>query len=123
MIIAYGHESTTNGPHLMPGSRAGHKYGPVTMLDATDHDALKDQAGGISMGVLTERGNQKFGLDRDGQDHVASLSHQRAMEGNAARAEEISPVEIPQRRGEPVVVDADEGVRSQTTQESLAGLR
>ena len=123
VVIAGGQESMTNGPHLMPGSRAGHKYGPVTMLDATDHDALQDQDGAISMGVLTERGNQKFGLDRESQDHVAALSHQRAVDGSQARSEEISPVEIPQRRGEPVVVDADEGVRAQTTQESLASLR
>src|SRR5699024_11782023 len=94
VVIAGGQESMTNGPHLIPGSRAGHKYGPVTMLDATDHDALKDQDGGISRGVLTERGNQKFGVDRDRQDHVAALSHQRARDGTAARAEGRSLVAV-----------------------------
>lgn len=123
VVIAGGQESMTNAPHLLPGSRAGHKYGPVTMLDATDHDALTDQDARASMGVLTEQGNESRGLDRESQDHVAALSHQRAAAGAQARAEEIAPVEIPQRRGEPVVFEADEGIRESTTAESLAGLR
>lgn len=123
VVIAGGQESMTNAPHLLPGSRAGHKYGPVTMLDATDHDALTDQDARASMGVLTEQGNESRGLDRENQDHVAALSHQRAAAGAQARAEEIAPVEIPQRRGEPVVFEADEGIRESTTAESLAGLR
>lgn len=123
VVIAGGQESMTNAPHLIPGSRAGHKYGPVTMLDATDHDALKDQDSSVSMGVLTEQGNTSFGLDRESQDEVAALSHQRAVDGAPVRAEEISPVEIPQRRGEPVVFDTDEGVRQGTTAESLGNLR
>src|SRR5699024_10453200 len=72
VVVAGGQESMTNAPHLIPGSRAGHKYGPVTMLDATDHDALSDQGSGVSMGVLTEQGNQKFGLNRASQDEVAA---------------------------------------------------
>lgn len=123
VVIAGGQESMTNAPHLLPGSRAGHKYGPVTMLDATDHDALTDQDARASMGVLTEQGNESRGLDRENQDHVAALSHQRAAAGAQARAEEIAPVEIPQRRGEPVVFEVDEGIRESTTAESLAGLR
>lgn len=123
VVVAGGQESMTNAPHLIPGSRAGHKYGPVTMLDATDHDALSDQGSGVSMGVLTEQGNQKFGLNRASQDEVAALSHQRAEAGKDVRGEEIAPVEIPQRRGEPMLFDADEGVRSNTTADSLADLR
>lgn len=123
VVIAGGQESMTNAPHLIPGSRAGHKYGPVTMLDATDHDALTDQDSAVSMGVLTEQGNASFGLDRASQDEVAALSHQRAVDGAAVRAEEISPVEIPQRRGEPVMFAADEGVRENTTVDSLGKLR
>lgn len=123
VVIAGGQESMTNAPHVIPGSRAGHKYGPVTMLDAADHDALSDQESGASMGVLTEEGNQKLGLDRASQDEVAALSHQRAVDGAKVRAAEISPVEIPQRRGEPMIFDTDEGVRENTTPESLAGLR
>lgn len=123
VVVAGGQDSMTNAPHLIPGSRAGHKYGPVTMLDATDHDALIDQDSGGSMGVLTEQGNQQYGIDRQSQDKVAALSHQRAVQGAKVRAEEITPVEIPQRRGEPIIVDADEGVRETTTEESLAKLR
>lgn len=123
VVVAGGQDSMTNAPHLIPGSRSGHKYGPVTMLDATDHDALVDQDSGVSMGVLTEKGNDKHGVDRQSQDRVAALSHQRAVEGAKVRAEEITPIEIPQRRGEPIIVDADEGVREGTTEEALAKLR
>lgn len=123
VVVAGGQDSMTNAPHLIPGSRSGHKYGPVTMLDATDHDALIDQDSGASMGVLTEKGNDKHGVDRQSQDKVAALSHQRAVEGAKVRAEEITPIEIPQRRGEPIIVDADEGVREGTTEEALAKLR
>ena len=123
VVVAGGQDSMTNAPHLIPGSRGGHKYGPVTMLDATDHDALVDQDSGASMGVLTEQGNTKHQIDRESQDKVAALSHQRAAQGTKLRAEEITPVEIPQRRGEPIVVDTDEGVREGTTEETLARLR
>lgn len=123
VVVAGGQDSMTNAPHMLPGSRSGHKYGPVTMLDATDHDALIDQDSGGSMGVLTEQGNQDHGIDRKSQDKVAALSHQRAIEGAAMRSEEITPVEIPQRRGEPIVFDTDEGVRDGTTEETLAKLR
>jgi len=123
VVVAGGQDSMTNAPHLIPNSRQGHKYGPVTMLDATDHDALIDQDSGASMGLLTEQGNRKHGIDRQSQDRVAALSHQRAVDGAAMRAEEITPIEVPQRRGEPLVVDADEGVREGTTEETLAKLK
>lgn len=123
VVVAGGQDSMTNAPHLIPGSRRGHKYGPVTMLDATDHDALIDQDSGVSMGVLTEQGNRDHSVDRKSQDRVAAISHQRAVDGAATRAEEITPMEIPQRRGEPLVVDADEGVREGTTEETLAKLK
>lgn len=122
VVVAGGQESMTNAPHLIPGSRGGHKYGSVTMLDATDHDALTDQDSQVSMGILTEQGNVTHNLDRPSQDYVAARSHQRAADGVASRAEEILPVEIPQRRGEPVVFDRDEGIRDGTTPESLAKL-
>lgn len=123
VVLAGGQESMTNAPHLLPGSRGGHKYGPVTMLDAADHDALNDQDAGLSMGSLTEEGNKHRGLERQSQDHVAALSHQRAAQGSSTRAAEITPIEIPQRRGEPVVFDTDEGIRADTTIETLAKLR
>lgn len=123
VVVAGGQDSMTNAPHLLPGSRRGHKYGSMSMLDATDHDALTDQDSKASMGVLTEQGNARYGISRQPQDKVAALSHQRAVQGAAVRAEEITPIEIPQRRGEPLMVAADEGVRETTTAESLAELR
>ena len=122
VVIAGGQESMTNAPHLLPGSRGGHKYGSATMLDATDHDALTDQDSQVSMGILTEQGNVTHHLDRQSQDRVAALSHQRAVEGAAVRTEEIMALEIPQRRGEPIIFDTDEGVREGTTEETLAKL-
>lgn len=123
VVLAGGQESMTNAPHLIPGSRSGHKYGPVTMLDATDHDALTDQDTAVSMGILTEQGNQDRDMGREGQDEVAAGSHNRAAAAKATLAEEITPVEIPQGRGEPIVFDTDEGVRENVTAQSLAALR
>src|SRR5690625_7264374 len=85
VVVAGGQESMTNAPHLLPGSRSGHKYGSVAMLDATDHDALTDQDSKVSMGVLTEQGNARYGLDRQAQDHIAALSHQRAVRRSEER--------------------------------------
>lgn len=122
VVIAGGQDSMTNAPHLLPGARKGYKFGASTVLDATDHDALTDQDTGVSMGILTEQGNETHGLDRDSQDEVAALSHQRAVQGANMRAAEITPVEVPQRRGKPLLVSSDEGVRPDTTVDSLAKL-
>ncbi|ASK65507.1 acetyl-CoA acetyltransferase [Brachybacterium avium] len=124
-VIAGGQESMSNGPHLLSGSRKGFKYGPATMLDSVAHDGLTDTLSHESMGDLTERGNAERGIDRRAQDEVAAASHQRAAAATEAGilAEEIAPVEIPQRKSDPLRVDRDEGVRPDTTAESLAGLR
>ncbi|SCY25014.1 acetyl-CoA C-acetyltransferase [Microbacterium sp. LKL04] len=125
VVVAGGMESMSRAPHLLTGSRDGWAYGSIEVLDHMAHDGLTDAAEGISMGLSTERRNPGLGLTRREQDSVAALSHQRA----AAAAEagvfdaEIVTVEVPQRKGEPRRITADEGVRPDTTVESLAGLR
>jgi acetyl-CoA C-acetyltransferase len=112
IVVAGGMESMTNAPHLLPKSRHGYKYGSIEVLDATAHDGLTDAFEGDSMGASTERHNAKLGIERPEQDAFSARSHQRA----AAAAEqglfdaEIVPVEIPQRKGDPVVFAADEGI-------------
>ncbi|WP_159943088.1 MULTISPECIES: acetyl-CoA C-acetyltransferase [unclassified Nocardiopsis] len=125
VVVAGGMESMTNAPHLLPKSRKGYKYGSVEVLDATAHDGLTDAFEGDSMGASTERHNAKLGLGREEQDAFAARSHQRAAAAASAGYfdAEIVPVEIPQRKGDPVVFAADEGVRPDTTVESLARLR
>jgi len=125
VVVAGGMESMTRAPHLLMGSRDGWAYGTVEVLDHLAFDGLTDAYDRESMGASTERLNPRFGITREAQDAVAARSHQRAA---AARAEgrfdaEIVPVSIPQRRGEPVTLTADEGIRPETTVETLAGLR
>ena len=125
VVVAGGQESMTNAPHLLPGSRTGHKYGTVGLLDSVAHDGLTDADTGESMGLLTEQGNVQRGLKRAEQDQAAAASHQRAAAAQADGifADEIVPTEIPQRKGDPVKVNADEGVRADATAESLGKLR
>ncbi|MDT0327676.1 acetyl-CoA C-acetyltransferase [Nocardiopsis lambiniae] len=125
IVVAGGMESMTNAPHLLPKSRHGYKYGAIEVLDATAHDGLTDAFEGDSMGASTERHNAKLGIGREEQDAFAARSHRRAAEA-AERGlfdAEIVPVEIPQRKGDPIVFRHDEGVRPGTTAESLAKLR
>lgn len=124
VVVAGGMESMTNAPHLAR-VRAGVKYGPSTLEDSLAADGLDDAAGCISMGLLTEEGNARFTFSREQQDSVAADSHRRAAAAHAAGVfdDEIAPVTIPQRRGEPIVVSADEGVRGDSTVESLGKLR
>ncbi|TMQ89799.1 acetyl-CoA C-acetyltransferase [Actinomadura soli] len=125
IVVAGGMESMTQAPHLLPKSRGGYKYGSVEVLDHMAHDALTDAFDGLSMGESTERHNAKLNISREEQDEFSARSHQRAAEAikNGVFDEEIAPVEIPQRRGEPVVFATDEGVRGDTTAESLGRLR
>ncbi len=122
VVVAGGMESMTHAPHLLPGTRTGWLYGDRTALDHLAHDGLTDAVDGGPMGALTERGNTARGLGREEQDAVAAASHQRAAAARERIAEEIAPVTISSRRGE-VVVDADEGVRPDTTVQTLARLR
>jgi acetyl-CoA C-acetyltransferase len=125
IVVAGGMESMTHAPHLLAGSRQGFKYGDVTMLDHMAFDGLTDAYDGVSMGASTDRYTAKLGIGREEQDAYGARSHQlaAAAQKNGAFAEEIVPVQIPQRRGEPIIVDEDEGVRADTTAEVLAKLR
>ncbi|MFI1193463.1 acetyl-CoA C-acetyltransferase [Micromonospora sp. NPDC020750] len=125
IVVAGGMESMTNAPHLMLGQRAGYKYGDVTIKDHMALDGLTDAWDCCSMGESTERHGAKHGITREEQDAFAAASHQRAAaaQKNGHFAEEITPVIIPQRKGDPLVIGEDEGIRPNTTVESLAKLR
>ncbi|MEU9251067.1 acetyl-CoA C-acetyltransferase [Streptomyces sp. NPDC048270] len=125
IVVAGGQESMTNAPHLLSKSREGYKYGAVEMLDAMAYDGLTDAFENIAMGESTEKHNTRLGIERAPQDEFAAASHQRAAaaQKNGVFEAEITPVEIPQRKGEPVVFSQDEGIRPETTAESLGKLR
>jgi acetyl-CoA C-acetyltransferase len=125
VVVAGGMESMTNAPHLLPRSRRGYKYGSIEVLDAMAHDGLYCAFDHCAMGESTERYNARLGISRAEQDEFSARSHQRAAEAqkNGLFDEEITPVQIAQRRGDPVVVSEDEGVRADTTAESLSRLR
>ncbi|WP_327254983.1 acetyl-CoA C-acetyltransferase [Streptomyces sp. NBC_01244] len=125
IVVAGGQESMTNAPHLLPKSREGFKYGAIEMLDAMAYDGLTDAFENIAMGESTEKHNTRLGIERAPQDAFAATSHQRAAaaQKNGVFEAEITPVEIPQRKGEPVVFSQDEGIRAETTVESLGKLR
>jgi acetyl-CoA C-acetyltransferase len=126
IIVAGGMESMTQAPHLLPKSREGFKYGDTKLVDSMAYDALFDAFTSQGMGNLTDACNvEGHNLTREEQDEFSARSHQRAAEGwkNGVFDDEVVPVEIPQRRGEPLVVSQDEGIRGDTTAESLAKLR
>jgi len=123
VIVAGGMESMTNAPHLLKNSRKGYKYGSVEMLDSMAVDGLQDVFDGLSMGESTEKYNAKTGISRADQDEFASRSQQRAARAakDGLFAEEIVPVEVRSRK-DTIVFAADEGIRGDTTVESLAKL-
>lgn len=125
VVVAGGQESMTRAPHLLPGSRQGWTYGAIQALDVAAHDGLTDAFDGQSMGLSTETKNLTLGIDRTAQDNVAAQSHQRAALAakDGVFDDEISPISVKQRKGDPIVVSTDEGVRPNTSIESLAGLR
>jgi acetyl-CoA C-acetyltransferase len=126
VVVAGGMESMTNAPHLLTGSRQGYKYGDVTVRDHMGYDGLWDIFTDQAMGELTESCNSSgLRLTREEQDAFSARSHQRAAAGwkNGVFDDEVVPVEIPQRRGDPVVFAEDEGIRPDTTVESLSNLR
>jgi acetyl-CoA C-acetyltransferase len=125
IVVAGGMESMTNAPYLLPDARAGMRMGDKKVVDSMMYDGLFCAFDQVAMGAGTEKYAASAGLGRQEQDELAAKSHERA-----ARAQkdglfdnEIIPVEIPQRKGDPVVFTTDEGVRPETTVESLAGLR
>ncbi len=126
IVVAGGMESMTQAPHLLPKSREGFKYGDTALVDSMAYDALYDQFTDQPMGNLTETCNSGAReLTREEQDAFSARSHQLAAAAwkNGVFDDEVVPVEIPQRKGDPVVVATDEGVRGDTTAESLGKLR
>ena len=126
IVVAGGQESMSRAPHMLEKSRAGFKYGDVTLRDHMAYDGLHDIFTDQAMGALTESANadDKF-VTRDAQDAFAAASHQKAAAAwkNGIFDSEVVPVSIPQRKGEPVLFAADEGIRADTTAESLGALR
>jgi acetyl-CoA C-acetyltransferase len=125
VVVAGGMESMTRAPHLLLNSRAGYKYGPVTVEDSMALDGLTDAFDHLSMGESTERSGRQLGITREQQDEFAAASHQRAAAAakNGLFAAEIAGVPVPQRGGEALLVTKDEGIRPGTTVETLAKLK
>jgi acetyl-CoA C-acetyltransferase len=124
IVVAGGMESMTGAPHLLPGARTGFKYGSAELLDAMAYDGLTDAFDHLSMGESTQRHASRLGISREEQDEFSARSHQRAAEAikNGLLDDEIVAVQIPQRRGDPLVFEADEGVRPDTSAEVLSKL-
>lgn len=124
VVIAGGQESMSNAPHLAAGVRAGKGFGGLKLDDALERDGLTDPVQGTAMGVETDANAEAAGLNREEQDHIAALSHQRAERAttDGTFAEEIVPIEVATRK-ETITVSQDEGVRPGTTEEGLAKLR
>jgi acetyl-CoA C-acetyltransferase len=126
VVVAGGMESMTQAPHLLTGSREGYKYGDATIADAMIRDGLWDYFTGQAMGGLTDSANSGgLKLTREDQDAFAARSHQLAAKAaaNGVFDDEIVPVPIPQRKGDPIPFSADEGIRGDTTAEGLGRLR
>ena len=125
VVVAGGMESMTNAPHLLPGARSGWRLGDAKVVDAMLHDGLFCPFDVCSMGTGTERyAAARGGLSRERQDAFAAASHERAAKAAAGHpADEVVAVDVPARRGDVVVVDADEGIRADTSPESLGRLR
>lgn len=125
VVVAGGQESMSKAPHLLMDSRAGYKYGDVTVLDHLAYDGLHDVFTDQPMGALTEQRNDTDKFTRAEQDECAAASHQKAAAAfkDGVFADEVVPVKIPQRKGDPLEFTEDEGIRANTTAESLGGLR
>jgi acetyl-CoA C-acetyltransferase len=125
IVVAGGMESMTKAPYLLPGAREGYRLGDQKVVDSMMYDGLFCAFDQVAMGAGTEKYAASAGLERAPQDEAAAKSHQRAAAAakNGLFDDEIIPVEVPQRRGDPVVVKEDEGVRGDTTAESLSSLR
>ncbi|ORM36335.1 acetyl-CoA C-acetyltransferase [Williamsia sp. 1135] len=124
-VVAGGQESMTQAPHILPGSRGGFKYGNTELVDHMAFDGLHDPFTDQAMGALTEQQNDVEKFTRAQQDEFAAQSHQRAATAwkNGVFADEVVPVSIPQRKGDPIEFSEDEGIRADTTADSLGRLR
>lgn len=125
IIIAGGQESMSNSAHIMSNSRTGQRMGPITMVDTMIKDGLWDAFNDYHMGITAENLAEKYSISREEQDAFAAASQQKAVAAQEAGRfdDEIIPVSIPQRKGDDVIVDKDEGPRAGTTAEKLAGMR
>ena len=125
VVVAGGQESMTKAPHLLMDSRSGYKYGDVTVLDHLAYDGLHDVFTDQPMGALTEQRNDVDQFTRAEQDEFAASSHRKAAAAwkDGVYADEVVPVKIPQRKGDPIEFTEDEGIRANTTAESLGGLK
>jgi acetyl-CoA C-acetyltransferase len=122
VVVVVGQESMSNSPHAMLSSRSGKKFGPITMIDTLEIDGLTDAFSGDSMGLATQKVTDAAGITRERQDQVAVNSHLRATASREWVNGEIAPVTISSRSGE-TVVSNDDGIRGETTFESLGALR
>jgi acetyl-CoA C-acetyltransferase len=125
IVVAGGMESMTQAPYLLPGARAGYRLGDQTVVDSMMYDGLFCAFDQVAMGAGTEKYAASAGLAREPQDDLAAKSHERAAAAikEGRFTDEIVLVEVPQRKGDPVIVDTDEGVRPGTTAEKLGALR
>ena len=125
VIIAGGQESMSLAPYVLPKARTGLRMGHATLVDSMIQDGLWDAFNDFHMGITAENLAEKYSLSREAQDAFAAASHQKAAAAiNEGRFKnEITPVEVPQRKGDPKIVDTDEQPRGDTTAESLGGLR
>jgi acetyl-CoA C-acetyltransferase len=125
MVVAGGMESMTGAPYAMPKARTGARMGNTELIDLMVHDGLWCAFDHCHMGEGTDAVNARLGIGRSEQDEWSARSHERAADATKAGrlGDEIVPVAVPQRKGDPILVDADEGIRPGTTAESLAKLR
>ncbi len=125
VVVAGGMESMTKAPYLLPGAREGYRLGDKSVVDSMMFDGLFCAFDQVAMGAGTEKYAASAGLDRLPQDELSAASHERAAKAqkDGLFDDEIVPVEVPQRKGDPVLVEVDEGVRPGTTAESLGALR
>jgi acetyl-CoA C-acetyltransferase len=125
IAVAGGMESMSNAPYVVPSARTGARMGDAKMIDLMIYDGLWDAFDHVHMGEGSDKVNAKLGIGRAEQDEWSARSHERAAEATKAGrlAEEIVAVEVPQRKGDPIRVEEDEGIRPGTTAESLSGLK
>ena len=125
IVVAGGMESMTKAPHLLAGARAGIRLGDATLVDSMMFDGLTCAFDQCAMGLSTERHNAKVGITRERQDAFSAASHDKAAAAakEGRLADEIVAVHVPQRKGDPILFDTDEGVRPGTTAESLGALK
>lgn len=125
IIIAGGMESMSNAPYILPGARFGYRMGDQAVIDLMVHDGLTCSFSNVHMGTYGNSTAEEFSLTRKEQDEWSNRSHKRAIEAIEAGkfAEEITPVSVPQRRGEAVIVDTDEAPRNDTTEQTLSKLK